>query len=108
MFFTISNKKYLTSDQLKTNTLLDAYFIIKNFPLKASDMLLDNYIKQYYKTTLKDLCIKLLLSLTFYEDNDGNVILMFKDPKYDKLARLITYGNGATPGSRILQMALNN
>lgn len=108
MFFSISKKSYLTPEQLKTNTLLDAYFIIKSYPLKASDIILDNYIKQYYNTTLKDLCIKLLLSLTFYEDNDGNIILMFKDHKYDKLARLITYGNGATPGSKILQTAFKN
>ena len=108
MFFTITNKNYLTPDQLRTNTLLDAYFVIKGYPLKASDTILDNYIKQCYKTTLKDLCIKLLLSLTFYEDNNGNIVLMFKDPKYDKLARLITYGNGATPGSKILQVAFKN
>lgn len=33
---------------------------------------------------------------------------MFKDPKYDTIASLITYGNGAIPGSRILQIALNS
>lgn len=108
MFFSIKSKKYLTTEQLRTNTLLDAYFIIQNYPLKASDQILNNYLKQYYKTTLKDLCIKLLLSLTFYEDKDKNIILMFKNPEYDKLARLITYGNGATPGSKILQIALSN
>jgi hypothetical protein len=52
------------------------------------------------------MCIKLLLSLTFYEDNEGNLILLFKDQRYDKIAQLITYGNGAIPGSRILQIAL--
>ena len=31
---------------------------------------------------------------------------MFKDPKDDKLAQLVTYGNGAIPGSSILQVAL--
>jgi hypothetical protein len=57
---------------------------------------------------LKNICIKLLLNLTFYKDNTGNLILMFKDPKYDIIARLITYGNGAIPGSKILQIALND
>jgi hypothetical protein len=70
--------------------------------------MLDSYIQQQYKITLKNLCIKLLLSLTFYKDNEGNLVLLFKDPKYDKLASLITYGNGAIPGSNILQIALNN
>lgn len=107
MFFTIPNKNYLSTDQLKTNTLMDAYFVIKNFPLKASDTAMDSYIRQQYEIPLKDLCVKLLLSLTHYKDSEGNLILMFKDPKLDKLAQLITYGNGVIPGSNILQLALS-
>ncbi len=98
----------MSVEHLRTNTLLDAYFIIQSYPLHASDIILDNFIKQQYKTTLKDLCIKLLLSLTFHKDDEGNLVLLFKDPKSDKLAQLITYGNGAIPGSKILQIALNN
>ena len=96
----------MSSEQLRTNTLLDAYFLIQNYSLHASDLALDSFLQQQYKTTLKNMCIKLLLSLTFYEDVEGNLVLLFKDPKYDKLASLITYGNGAIPGSRILQIAL--
>jgi hypothetical protein len=108
MLFNIKNKRYQNIEQLRTNTLLDAYFIIKNYPLHASDVILDQYIQQQYDTSLKNLCIKLLLSLSFHEDEEGNLVLLFKDSKYDKMARLITYGNGAIPGSRILQMALSN
>ena len=108
MFFTINNNRYLSENQLRTDTLLNAYFIIKNYSIHATELVLDNYIKQQYKTSLKDLCIKLLLSLTFYKDTEGNFLLLFKNPEYDKLAQLITYGNGAIPGSRILQLALNN
>ena len=107
MFFTIKNKKYLSQSQLRTDTLVNAYFIIKTFPLKASDLALDKYLQNQYKTSLKNLCIKLLLSLTFYNDDEDNLILMFKNPKDDLLARLITYGNGALPGSKILQIALS-
>ena len=108
MFFTIPNKKYLSPDQLRANTMLDAYFVVQNYPMHASDLILDNYIQQQYKTSLKNLCIKLLLKLTFYKDDTGNLILLFKDPKDDLLARLVTYGNGALPGSNILKSALNN
>lgn len=108
MFFNIKNKKYLSPEQLRTNTLLDAYFIIQNYPLHASDLILDQFIQQQYRVSLKNMCIKLLLSLTFYKDETGNLLLMFKDPKYDTIASLITYGNGAIPGSRILQIALNS
>jgi hypothetical protein len=108
MFFTINNKKYLSPEQLRSDTLMHAYFVIESYPMHASDTILDQFIQQQYKVTLKNLCIKLLLSLTFYKDKTGNLILMFKDPKYDNLARLITYGNGAIPGSKILQIALSN
>jgi hypothetical protein len=98
----------MSIEQLRANTLLNAYFIIKNYPLHASDLALNQYIQQQYKSSLKDMCIKLLLSLTFYKDDNGDLILLFKDLKYDKIAQLITYGNGVIPGSRILQMALKN
>lgn len=106
MLFTITNNKYLSTEQLRSNTLLDAYFIIYNYPMHAADLLMDQYIQQQYKMSLKNMCIKLLLSLSYCKDDEGNLILLFKDPRYDKIASLITYGNGAIPGSRILQTAL--
>lgn len=108
MFFVIKNSRYLSEEQLRTGTLLKAYMIIKNHPLNAAEQLLNNYLEQQYKSSLKNLCIQLLLNLTYYMDNENNLILMFKNPKYDRLAQLITYGNGAIPGSRILKTALNN
>lgn len=106
MLFTITNNKYLSTEQLRSNTLLDAYFIIYNYSMHASDLLMDQYIQQQYKMSLKNMCIKLLLNLSYCKDDEGNLILLFKDQRYDKIASLITYGNGAIPGSRILQIAL--
>ncbi len=108
MFFTVKNNKYLSPKQLRTNTLLNAYYVIHKFPLQAADKLMDDHLQNTYNTSLKNLCVKLLLNLTFMQDNEGNFILLFKDPKLDMLASLITYGNGAIPGSRILQIALKN
>ena len=108
MLFTIENRRFMSTEQLRTNTLLNAYFIIQKYPLRASDTLMDQYIQQQYKTSLKNLCIKLLLDLTFYEDDSGNLVLLFKNPKSDTIAQLITYGNGAIPGSRILKVALGS
>ena len=96
----------MSIEQLRTNTLLEAYYLIQNYPLHASELVLEAFIKQQYKTSLKDLCVKLLLSLTFYEDDEGNLVLLFKNKKDDDLASLVTYGNGAIPGSKILQTAL--
>ena len=108
MFFIIKNKRYLSEDQLRTGSLLNAYMIIKNYPLNASEQLLNSYLEQQHKSSLKDLCIQLLLSTTYYTNDKNDLVLLFKDPKYDKLAQLITYGNGAIPGSRILKIALSN
>lgn len=108
MIFIIPNKRYMSTEQLRTDTLLTAYFLVKNYPMHASDIILDRFIQQQYKTSLKDMCIKLLLSLSFCKDDEDNLVLLFKDPRYDKIARLITYGNGAIPGSKILKVALSN
>lgn len=106
MLFSINNKRRLPKEELQSKTLMSAYFIIKNYPLNAAELVLDKYIQQQYKLTLKNMCIRLLLNLTVYEDKEGNLILLFKDRQHDKIASLITYGNGAIPGSRILQIAL--
>ena len=108
MLFIVKNKHYLTVDQLRANTLLDAYYTIKNYPMHAADIALDKYIQQQYNTSLKNLCIKILLKLSFYANDDNDLILLFKNPKDDTIARLITYGNGALPGSKILQVALRD
>jgi hypothetical protein len=106
MLFTIENKRFMSTEQLRTNTLLNAYFVIQKYPLRASDTLMDQYIKQQYNMSLKDLCVKLLLDLTFFNNDEGSLVLLFKNPRSDALAQFITYGNGAIPGSRILQTAL--
>ena len=108
MFFTLQNNKYLSPRQLRTSTLMSAYYIINSYPLRASDKILNDYLQMTYKTSLKNICIKLLLNISFLKDTDGNFVLLFKDPALDKLAQLITYGNGAIPGSKILQIALKN
>lgn len=108
MLFTIKNNKYLSADRLRTTTLLQAYYIIQKYPMRAQEIALDNYLKQQYKISLKNLCVKLLLSITFYKDDSGDFILLFKDKEHDKLASLITYGTGALPGSQILKIALTD
>lgn len=108
MFFTLQNNKYLSPRQFKTSILMSAYYIVSKYSLKASDKILNDYLQITYKAGLKNLCIKLLLNISFLKDTDGNFVLLFKDPALDKLAQLITYGNGAIPGSKILQIALKN
>lgn len=107
MLFTITNKYKTNPDILRTRVLTNAYFVIKCYPMHSQELVLENFIKQQYKKSLKDLCIELLLNLKFQIDKNGNLILLFTDIKYDRLAQLITFGNGAVPGSQILQAAFN-
>lgn len=106
MLFIIKNEYFQDIDRLRTDTLMDAYFAIKHFPLKASDKAMDAFIKAKYNTSLKNMCINLLLSLSFYKNEKNELVLLFKNPKHDAIARLITYGNGAIPGSKILQRSI--
>ena len=106
MFFSIENKRRVSAKHLITSTMMNAYYVIKNYKMSAQELALEAYIQQQYKMSLKNMCIKLLLSLTFHKDDKGNLILLFKDDKQDKIAQLITYGNGAIPGSSILKIAL--
>lgn len=69
---------------------------------------MDQFIQTHYKVSLKNMCIQLLLNLTFYKDESGRLVLLFKNPKDDQIAQLITYGNGAITGSRILKLALTD
>ena len=108
MFFTVTKKPHMTYDILRTKALMRAFYIIKKYPLNTHEQKLDEYLQQYHKSTLKDMCINLLLNISHYEDNEGNIILIFKDFKHDQMARLITYGTGAVAGSNILKIALNS
>ena len=62
----------MSTDQLRTNTMLNAYFIIQKYPLRTHDLLMDKFIQRQYETSLKNICVKLLLDLTFYADDSGN------------------------------------
>jgi hypothetical protein len=106
MLFIIKNTRKQRVQHLRTITLVGAYACIKHYKLHATEMMLDQFLQQQYGTSLKNMCIKLLLNLSFYEDDDGNLVLLFKNNYYDTIASLITYGNGAIPGSGILRQAL--
>lgn len=110
MFFTIKNFNTLARvpDQfLKTNAYLSALFIIENYPIRASERALDLFLKQQYKIGLKDLSKQLISKLTINKNKSGDFILLFNDPEDDRMARLITYGNGIVPGCKILLLSLN-
>lgn len=81
-----------------------AWRIIMSWPMKSTELALDNYLKKNYHTTLKLLCIKLLNNSD--TDSDGEfLITTFKNKKYDLIASFITYGNLEIKGCNIIRDA---
>lgn len=71
----------------------------------SAEKQLDAYCKQTYNQPLKYVCFRLISNCSVNADSRGTVIT-FKDDKLDRLARLITHGNGRLYGSDILKAAL--
>lgn len=84
----------------------NAFFIIRAYPMRAQELLLDAYLRQHYKKSLKSICIELLSSCTLHQ-KEKTFLIIYKNPEHDKLAQLITYGNNLVGGSNILKYALN-
>ena len=67
----------------------------------TKDILLNRFCIQKYKSTLLNMCVLLFINSTVHV-NENEVIITFKDKKFDDIATIITYGTGKVPGSDIL------
>lgn len=107
MFYAIKtdNKKPVSIVKLKI--LMRARSLISVYPMRGTEVILNNYLVENYKLTLKNICFLLLANLYFSPGEENEIILFFKDEKYDKLARIITYGIDNISGSQILKVALS-
>lgn len=101
----IDNKNPISITKLKT--LVRARSLISLYPMRGTEIILNNYLIENYKLTLKNACFLLLTNLKFSIGEENEIIMFFKDKKYDKLARIITYGIGTISGSQILKTALS-
>ncbi len=86
---------------------LKAHQRIVRFKMAGDELALNKFIEEAYHTSLKLMCIKLLNNSTI-DISDGEFVIYFNSKKWDRLATLITYGNGKTNGSKILQNAFLN
>ena len=72
----------------------------------AQEAALNTYLLKKYHISLKVLCLNILNNMQFMNDFNNNIVAKTKNKDLDKLARLITYGNGEVQGSPILKWAL--
>jgi hypothetical protein len=107
MFYTIKtdNKKPVSIVKLKT--LVRARSLISLYPMRGTEVILNNYLIENYKLTLKNACFLLLANLQVCTGEEDEIVMFFKDDKYDKLAQIITYGIDNISGSQILKIALS-
>ncbi len=107
MFFTIKTDVKKPVSIIKLKTLVRARSLISLYPMRGTEIILNNYLVENYKITLKNLCLLLLTKLYFSEGEENEIIIFFKDDKYAKLAQIITYGIDNISGSQILKIALS-
>lgn len=107
MFFTIKTDGKSPISILKLKILIRARSLISLYPMRGTEILLDSYLIENYKVTLKNLCFLLLTKLYFSPGEENEIIIFFKEDKYAKLAQIITYGVGNLSGSQILKAALS-
>ena len=108
MFYTIKTDSKKPISIVKLKTLVRARSLISLYPMRGTEIILNNYLVENYKLTLKNTCFLLLANLQFSTGEENEIIFFFKDEKYDQLARIITYGIDDISGSQILKTALSN
>jgi len=107
MFFSIKTDSKKPISIIKLKTLVRARSLISLYPMRGTEVILNNYLVENYKLTLKNACFLLLANLYFSAGEENEIIFFFKDEKYDQLARIITYGIDNISGSQILKTALS-
>lgn len=107
MFFTIKIVSKQPVSIVKLKTLVRARSLISLYPMRGTEVILNNYLVDNYKLTLKNACFLLLANLQVSTGEEDEIIMFFKDDKYTKLAQIITYGIDDISGSQILKTALS-
>ena len=73
--------------------------------LTPNEKNLDKYLRKEFNIGLIDAAFALMHYIRINRNKSGDTIITFKDSKADKLASLITYGNGRIQGSDLLVQA---
>ena len=107
MFFTIKTANKQPASIVKLKAIVRARSLISLYPMRGSEVSLNNYLLENYKLTLKNACLLLLANLQVSEGEENELVMFFKEDKYIKLAQIITYGIDDIPGSQILKKSIS-
>ena len=104
MQFTIRNGLANTA-YMRMRILLDARQVIFDHKITPGEQNLNRYLIEHYDADLRVAFIYLLSKCKFYKDLSNTITILFPEKEDDKLAALITYGNGLIKGSNLLKYA---
>lgn len=107
MFYIITLPSGVTFDIACFKLKRKAKQKLLSLKLSANDLLIENFIKDKYSIGLKQICFDLIIRRASFMSNGDQIIIKFLNIEDDKLARLITNGNGQIPGSTILRDIFN-
>lgn len=79
--------------------------IVMHYSMRSTEERLSRLLYEKYGMTLKTACLHVINDCAFMENGD-EIAITTKSEAMDRLARLITYGNGVVAGSSILMDAL--
>jgi hypothetical protein len=102
MFYSITIPQGMSIDVAKYKLKKIAHKYIAFYVITANDLALEKLLKKTQNFDLKTVCYNLIKNMSFSTDVE-NIIIKFKNQDDDKLARLITYGDGKVNGSNILR-----
>ena len=76
------------------------------YPMGVTEALLNHYLVEKYNKSLMQACQAILTNMVFVQNMQQEIIAKIPDPELNEIAKVITYGNGLIPGSRILKKIL--
>jgi len=107
MLITVTSDKYTPAGLVSIRVKRFAKYRLYRWELSEADIIIDNYCKKTYNCSLKEACLQIIKKIKIFPENtDNTYIIILPDKRLDKLAHIITYGNGEFLGSKILQEAL--
>ena len=102
MFYSIQIPSNMPADVARFKARQIARQNILIYTLRSDEIEINKYLLENYKSDLKSTCLKLMNNAKYIASMD-ELIIKFNTVEDDKLARLITYGDGKIRGSRILR-----
>lgn len=108
MFFSIINPGLHSPHRYAMKTIFMARRIIICYPMRTEELRLEIYLQEHFGIGLKQCCLDILQKCKCMMSSTGSLMTVITDPKLDKLAKLITYGNDEVFGSNILKDAFKS